>query len=262
VPHHPVAARLKLRDVLAHISGLPDYGGLAEHHAAVRSSTRPWSAEEFLARTGAENLLFEPATSWAYSNIGYMWLRDALMRVGDGNMETVLRQEIFDPIGVTTSSIPLTRADLSAFSFGPSHYLADGGTPVVVAEHYDPSWIAHGVAGSSAIDAARILRGIMQTVLPASLLEQMMKPIARFASAGTGRPWRLPGYGLGLQIELDETLGPAYGHTGGGPGGSPVVIHFPRRNPALTIAVVTDGEDFALAETLLLKAAEQWPAQR
>jgi hypothetical protein len=115
--------------------------------------------------------------------------------------------------------------------------------------------------GCSAIDAARTLRGIMETLLPASLLEQMMKPIARFASVGPGRPWRLPGYGLGLSIDLDETSGPVYGHTGGGPGCSPAVFHFPRRAPPLTIAVITDGEDISLAETLLRAAAVQWPAR-
>jgi CubicO group peptidase (beta-lactamase class C family) len=261
LPQYPVAAKITLCDVLAHISGLPDYGGLSEYHAAVRSSSRPWSAEEFLTRTGADRLLFEPATSWAYSNIGYMWLREVLMRVGGGDMETVLRREIFDPLGVTTASVPQAKSDLAAFTFGPSRYLADGGPPVTVAGHYDPGWVAHGVVGCSAIDAARTLRGIMETLLPASLLEQMMKPIARFASVGPGRPWRLPGYGLGLSIDLDETSGPVYGHTGGGPGCSPAVFHFPRRAPPLTIAVITDGEDISLAETLLRAAAVQWPAR-
>jgi CubicO group peptidase (beta-lactamase class C family) len=261
VPQLPMAARITLRDVLAHISGLPDYGGLAEYHAAVRSASPPWSAEEFLARTNAGRLRFEPATSWAYSNIGYMLLRDVLTRVGGGDMESVLRRIIFDPLGVATASVPLSKADLFAFSFGPSRYLAGDGPPVAVAGHYDPGWISHGVIGSSALDAARMLRGIMQTLLPAELLAQMTKPVAHFTSGvGPDRPWRQPAYGLGLQIELDGTVGPAYGHTGGGPGVSPVVMHFPRREPPLTIALITDGEDVGLAETLLLEAAADWQA--
>ncbi len=256
LPQHPVAARITLRDVLAHISGLPDYGGLAEYHAAVRAALPPWSAEEFPARTNADRLKFEPATSWAYSNIGYMLLRDVLNQIGGGDMESVLRQEIFTPLGVTTASVPLSKADLFAFSFGPSRYLAGGGTPVAVAGHYDPGWISHGVVGCSALDAARMLHGIMETLLPAAMLEQMMMPITHFpGGVGPDRPWRQPAYGLGLQIELDETIGPAYGHTGGGPGVSPVVMHFPRREPPLTIALITDGEDGGLAETLLFEVA-------
>jgi len=41
---------------------------------------------------------------------------------------------------------------------------------------------------------------------------------------------------------------------------SPAVFHFPRRDPPLTLAVITDGEDIGLAETLLLAAAERWQA--
>jgi hypothetical protein len=56
-------------------------------------------------------------------------------------------------------------------------------------------------------------------------------------------------------IDLDETRGPIYGHTGSGPGCTVAVYHFPRRDPPLTIAVATDGEDQGLAETILLEAA-------
>src|SRR5581483_10607157 len=110
--------------------------------------------------------------SWTYSNIGYMLLRDVLNQVGGGDMASVLRREVFDPLGIATASVPLSKADLFSFSFGPSRYLAGDGPPVAVAGHYDPGWISHGVVGSSALDAARMLRGIMERLLPAALLEQ------------------------------------------------------------------------------------------
>jgi D-alanyl-D-alanine carboxypeptidase len=258
VSGNPIAAKLTLRAVLAHISGLPDYGGLADYHTAVRSSSPPWSEEEFLARTGAERLLFEPGSSWAYSNIGYMLLRHVLTRVGDGDMETVLRREIFDPLSIDTASVPLTKSDLASFTFGSSRYLAGSAPPVIVTGQYDPGWIATGVVGASAADAARMLRGILGPLLPPSLRDEMMRPIARFGTAGPGRPWQRPAYGLGLSIDLDETRGPIYGHTGGGPGCSPAVFHFPRHDPPLTITVTTDGEDPGLAEAILLIVADNW----
>jgi D-alanyl-D-alanine carboxypeptidase len=259
LPEYPVAARLTLRSVLSHTSGLPDYGGLADYHAAVRSSSLPWTEEEFLARTGAEKLLFEPGSGWAYSNIGYMLLRRVLTRIGDADMETVLQREIFAPLTIATASVPRTKSDLAFFAFGPSPYLAGGAAPVTVTEQYDPGWIATGVVGASVADAAGILHGILGSLLPVSLRDEMMRPIARFRTVGPGRPWRLPAYGLGLSIDQDETRGPIYGHTGGGPGCSPAVFHFPRRDPPLTIAVATDGEDPGFAETILLAAAEHWP---
>jgi CubicO group peptidase (beta-lactamase class C family) len=255
LPEYSPAARLTLRDVLTHAGGVPDYGGLAAYHAAVRASDAPWSEDEFLARTDADKLLFTPGHGWAYSNIGYMLLRRVLIRIGGDDMEAVLRREVFDPLAIATASVPLRQADLAAFDFGPSRYLAGDGPPVRVSEHYDPGWIAPGVIGASAADAARVLDGILGWLLPLSLREEMMRPAARFPTAGPGRPWRQPAYGLGLMIDLDETRGPIYGHTGSGPGCTVAVYHFPRRDPPLTIAVATDGEDQGLAETILLEAA-------
>jgi hypothetical protein len=51
-----------------------------------------------------------------------------------------------------------------------------------------------------------------------------------------------------------------HGHTGGGPGCSPAVYHFPRPASAkgpLTVAVITDGEDIGQAETIALAIAQQ-----
>jgi D-alanyl-D-alanine carboxypeptidase len=127
---------------------------------------------------------------------------------------------------------------------------------LTVSEHYDPGWIATGVVGASASDGARLLAGILGSLLPITLRDEMMRPASRFQNPWPGRPWRRPAFGLGLMIDLDEELGPIYGHTGSGPGCTPAIYHFPARNPPLTIAVAIDGEDESLAETILLAAAE------
>ncbi|HEY1930450.1 MAG TPA: serine hydrolase domain-containing protein [Acetobacteraceae bacterium] len=258
-PEVPPAKRLTLRNVMLHASGLPNYGDIADYHAAVRAASPPWSESEFLRRTNAGELLFEPGTAWAYSNIGYMLLRRVLAAVGNGDMETVLRRLIFDPLEITSASVPVAKPDLASFTFGLSRYLGGDGPPVAVREHYDPGWIATGVVGASAADAARLLSGILQTLLPLPLRDEMMRQAARFRGPFPGRPWRLPAYGLGLMIDLDEERGPIYGHTGSGPGCSPAVYHFPTRSPPLTIAVATDGEDQSLAEDIVLAVAACMP---
>jgi CubicO group peptidase (beta-lactamase class C family) len=126
----PPAKRLTLRNVISHTSGLPNYRGLADYHAAVRSSAAPWSESKFLSRTNAGELLFEP--DWGYSNIGYMLLRGVLMEVGNGDMETGLRRQIFDPPETTSTSVPLAKNDLASSTFGLSRYLEDDGPPLVV----------------------------------------------------------------------------------------------------------------------------------
>jgi CubicO group peptidase (beta-lactamase class C family) len=70
---------VSVRQLLAHTSGIPDYGQDPAYHAAVREQpSRPWPDEEFLRRARARGPLFAPGQGWAYSNTGYLLLRQIL----------------------------------------------------------------------------------------------------------------------------------------------------------------------------------------
>ncbi|HEX2528122.1 MAG TPA: serine hydrolase domain-containing protein [Geminicoccus sp.] len=248
------AADFTLRQLLAHTSGLGDYGALPAYQAAVRSGEAPWSRAEYLARAEAGRLLFEPGRGWRYSNVGYMLVKDILEKVGAAPLGRVLDREIFAPLGVRDVSLPTLRDELRPFLFGRSSQL--GGR--TVAGHYHPGWVAHGVAGGTPEAATRILHGLMTgKLLPPELLAQMRQgqPVG---GPIEGRPWRKPGYGLGLMIELDETgtLRPE-GHTGGGPGCSPAVYHFADSALPFTLCAVTNGEDGGQAERMVWSMAAE-----
>jgi len=182
-----------LRAILAHASGLPDYGPLAEYHDAVRTGVAPWTEEEFLLRTRSDTLLFEPGAGFAYSNIGYMLLRRIIMRIGGADMGAVLKHQVFDPLEVKGPMIPLNRADLAQFDFGSSSYLGGDGAPVTVKDHYHPGWIATGVVAASVLDAALMLRRILDDLLPEALRAAMIgrgcarPPTHRMAALGVRR---------------------------------------------------------------------------
>src|SRR5215470_13214978 len=75
-PRIPGSDRISLRQLLNHTAGIPDYGGLASYHEAVRAApASPWSFERFAAETFDKGLWFEPGDGWAYSNPGYMLLK-------------------------------------------------------------------------------------------------------------------------------------------------------------------------------------------
>lgn len=63
-----------------------------------------------------------------------------------------------------------------------------------------------------------------------------------------GRPWRRPGYGLGLMLDLDTSLGACYGHTGGGPGSTAAMYYFPDLDPPRAAAVLAPHEDAGATE--------------
>jgi CubicO group peptidase (beta-lactamase class C family) len=239
LPDFPPARDFSLRQLLQHTAGLPDYGNLNAYHDAVRRGGEPWSEAEFLERTQAQRLRSPPGAAFAYSNIGYMLLRTVLIRAGADDFRRVLARVVFEPIGIADWSMPTTQADLAGFRFGPSRYLGSAENPLEVASHYDPRWIATGVVGTSTRSAARVMHELFAgNVIHPTLLTEMQSGV----SVGTrGGPWESPSYGLGLMI--DGGSGGMVGHRGGGPGCSPAVFHFPRRQQPLTVCIVTNRED-------------------
>jgi CubicO group peptidase (beta-lactamase class C family) len=257
LPYFPPAETVSPRMLLMHTAGVADYGKLGRYHETVRSGVRPWSEREFIAHSNANQLLFKPGTDYRYSNIGYMLLRCVLTRVCRGDFESVLRREVFTPLGIPTASVPSTKADLAAFQFGKSRYLGGGGPAVDVREFYDPGWIATGVIGMSVEDLVRTVGGIFDDLLPPELRDEMINQPVRFRNPWPNHPWRAPAYGLGVMIDRESAFGPLFGHSGEGPGCSTAAYHFASLYPPLTIAAISDGES-TLPERIILEVAASW----
>lgn len=235
--------------ILAHRAGLPDYGGRSDYQSGVAHGSAPWSDDEFLTRCGVDG---PPVGVFAYSNIGYLLIKRLLERAGDAPLDAVLRAEVFRPLGLTSATLAERRGDLGGLLFGPSLSVPDA----PVADRYHPGWVAHGVAAMTAEDAARLIHGLSTPDhLPAPLFRRMRDGLPVNAPMA-GRPWVEPAYGLGLMVELDTLAGPSWGHTGGGPGLTAAVYHFPGAQP-VSVAVFTDGEDAALAEWMAVETAHR-----
>ena len=235
-----------LRQLLAHRAGLPNYGGLEAYHEAVARNEDAWSRERLLAAVGADRLLFEPGTGWAYSNVGYLFVREAIEAATGAPLAAALHDLMLDPLGLKTARLAETRADLADLLWpGP--------------ESYDPAWVYHGCLIGSPADAARLLDAVMGGALlgsPSVLLERRT-PLDAASRAG---PWTECGYALGLMIGRMGEAGRAIGHSGAGPGGAAAVYHFPDLDRPVTVAAFTgdagDGaaEQEALAVALRVQA--------
>jgi D-alanyl-D-alanine carboxypeptidase len=111
------AERISLRQLLNHTAGVPDYGGLAQYHEAVRASpSSPWSFERFAAETFDKGLSFEPGSSWAYSNPGYMLLKRIAEEVAGASYTTMIRERIAEPLGLHRTFVPESPGDLSGLA--------------------------------------------------------------------------------------------------------------------------------------------------
>lgn len=251
LPDVPNASRITIRQCLQHTSGLPDYGGLPEYHEAVRQGATPWTFTEFLNRTHAEQLLFEPGRGWRYSNIGYMLLRRLIETVGGQSFAEVVAAEVCRPLGLGHTSVLRSREDFQTLAPAYSFCVSSDGLPVDIRTRYDPGWVATGVVSSTASDLVRFYdRLFAGDLLPGRLLDEM-RAVVRASTTPSNQRFIAPSYGLGLIADLESPYGVLYGHSGGGPGYTSAALHVlsPQRQP-VTVAVLSNTENFFEVELM------------
>jgi len=225
-----------LRQLLAHRAGVPNYGRLAAYHQAVARGDDAWSRERLLAAVDADRLDFEPGTAWNYSNVGYLFAREAVEEAAGLPLAEALRELVLAPLGLHAVRLAADRAD-----FADIHW------PNL--RTYDPRWVCHGCLIGPPADAARLLHAVLNGALLSQ--ESLAQILGRFTPLGgalPGRPVTEQGYGLGFMVGRLGEGGLAIGHNGAGPGSVNVVSHFPELKTPVTVAVFTDGEDEGAAE--------------
>jgi D-alanyl-D-alanine carboxypeptidase len=217
-------AGITVKQLLNHTAGIPDYGGLAAYHADLRSApAHPWSFDRFVSETIGRGLLFEPGTSWSYSNPGYMLLRRIAERVSGKSYSSLIAEQIAAPLALRETTVAESLDDMSALAAGISCELAADGESRDVRAFYHPGWVSHGVIASTCSDIARFFDALFggRLLSPGSVHEMLdLIPVGNASSAeGDSSPLRpaSPGYGLGLMGDRDSPWGFLVGHNGGGP---------------------------------------------
>jgi CubicO group peptidase (beta-lactamase class C family) len=94
---------ITIRNLLSHVSGLPDYEDLME--AAEKANGPLWSPEKQIQDAEVLELLkkeetgkFAPGTSWSYSNSGYVVLGLIVAKASGKPYGDFLRERIFNPL--------------------------------------------------------------------------------------------------------------------------------------------------------------------
>ena len=228
-------AAFTCRQLLAHTSGLPDYGQFPEYGRAVRAHEVPWSREKMLELSLSKGMLFEPEQGWSYSNIGYMFVRDMIEDATGQSLGQAVHSMICKPLHLDSIEFADTREQ-----FTKLHWRA--------AANYDPLWVYHGCLIGNAADAARLLHGLFSGDLLRRDTLRLMIDTKLLGGPLPGRPWSQCGYALGLMSGFIDGIGRSIGHSGAGPFCVNAVYHFPDADDPVTVASFMDGIDEGKAE--------------
>ncbi len=90
--------RITIHQLLNHTSGIPSYTGLPNFFQEI--SRNPYSVSDFIKKFASGDLEFEPGTKWNYNNSGYFLLGAIVEHVTGKPYEQVLKERIFDPVGM------------------------------------------------------------------------------------------------------------------------------------------------------------------
>jgi D-alanyl-D-alanine carboxypeptidase len=203
----PNGSAITLRELMNHTSGLFDYTADPDFgNAVLTNPSRSWAPRELLSYGVAHAPLFAPGQNWQYSNTNYVVLGLVAEAVAGKPLGQSLRERIFTPLGLSSTTFPLEIALDPAFVHG---YVTLGGSSLIdAAPLLNPTYAwAAGAIVSNARDVTAFYRALFTgKVLPARQFAEM-KAAAQFS--GT--------YGLGIEFEFTK-CGRAYGHNGSLPG--------------------------------------------
>jgi CubicO group peptidase (beta-lactamase class C family) len=224
-----------LRHLLQHCSGLANYGGLRAYHEAVERGDDPWPVPELLNRLDADRLRYPPGEGWDYSNVGYLVVGQLIETMAGSDLSAALQRLVLAPLGIGSARIALERADLENVISGS-------------AEGYHPGWVYHGLLVGTVVDAALLLHRLLDgSLLTPELLHEMLSPFV-LPGPVPGRPWLIPGYGLGAMAGETTSGLKVTGHTGGGPGSTIAIYRDLGGSTARTAAFFRASEDEAKTE--------------
>lgn len=164
------AAKVTIRHLLTHTSGIPTYVGKDMNDVA-----RPVANAEFLARYCSRDLESEPGAKWAYNNCGYFMLAMILERVTGKKYAELLREGVTAPAGMNDTGIDDGRVVLTKRAYG---YDKDLVRKYVTADFVEMSTaFGTGDVYSTAEDLFRFDRALYaDKLLPTDLRRQMFTP--------------------------------------------------------------------------------------
>jgi CubicO group peptidase (beta-lactamase class C family) len=99
-------SKITVHHLLTHTSGIPSYTGLPNFMRDV--SRNPYGVREFVEKYCSGDLEFEPGSRFLYNNSGYFLLGAVIEAVTNTPYAQVLRERVFEPLGMGGSGYDLS----------------------------------------------------------------------------------------------------------------------------------------------------------
>lgn len=173
---------IRLNQLLLQTSGIPDY---AKDRDFLKKVRQRQSLDELLAMLRDRPLEFTPGAKHAYSNSNYILLGAVLEKAGGKSYETLLRELLFQPLGMKHTGLDDNTLVLANRASG----YTPAGKGLANAPFVDSSWLYAAGGIYSTVGDLQIWARAMQSgrVLPREEVARMWAP----AHGNYGYGWQL-----------------------------------------------------------------------
>lgn len=221
---HAASRDATMRQLMGHVSGLRDV--MAITLLLQGPSTPATDAELIDFYRTIDDRDFAPGTSWSYNNGGYMLLTAAIENITGQSLDDVLRERIFEPVGMYDTLLRRWDTDFVPNSATLHFRRADG--------RFTRDYMGMEVSGAGGIvstmdDMLRWMKHMDAPIVGSAGSWQLMREPMRLANGIS------TGYGLGL-ITMPYRGVETLSHGGGVLAGNSQMIKVPAAGLDITIA--------------------------
>ena len=228
IPDFPRGDEVTLRHLLNHTSGIHNYNNDPGFFDRVTNHT----TEAIIEAMKKESYDFDPGMKWSYNNSGYLLLGYIVEKVSGQSYGDFLRDNFFQPLGMTNTGVYRTHPGLPHEALG--YHLGTNGFEAAV--NSDPSWFGGaGAIYSTVEDLYRWNEGIFNgRVLDAASLKAAFTPVKEYEEQVNSDS----GYGFGWEVRRARGLRVIW-HDGGLDGFRSILLRVP--DEKLTVAILANA---------------------
>jgi len=221
-------AGIRIRHLLTHTSGLPDYQAIMDEHWDKSKVAGNADILEYLNRY-APAREFAPGEKYSYSNTGYVLLASIVEKVSGQDFIAFCQQHIFQPLHMTHTDIRTLAVKAATPNFALGYVYVAEKNRFIRADSFPSSnytiWLGNrkgpGRISSTAQDLLLWDRALYtEKLVKKATLQQA------FTSGVLNDGKTSVHYGFGWEIENDANLGAIVQHTGNNPGYTARIIRF------------------------------------
>jgi CubicO group peptidase (beta-lactamase class C family) len=233
IPDFPRGNEVTLRQLLTHTSGIHDYSPELDHLSDV---VKPITTEANIGVIKNQKHLydFDPGTKWRYDNSGYELLGYIVEKVSGQSYGDFLRENFFQPLGMTNTGVYREHLGLPHEALGYSLGTNGFEPPFYI----DPSWSGgDGALYSTVEDLYHWNEGIFNgRALDAASLKAAFTPVGmKEGQLNSG-----DGYGFGWYVGHYRGL-LRISHGGARPDFTSMMLRLPDENFTVVVLANSDG---------------------